>query len=183
MASDPLSSHGTPLPRASVARPHTIHHAASWIATKLEPPQRMQHGDGFLLPAWWASTGGVTGGIAMALMATLVTDTFWNASAIVVAAWALCVIFAVMVLFWPFLLSFFCYLPLREHLQSRPRAAVYGAAWHLTAHSLVANALGVEILHPMLLIPLVVGGIWGSWLPAAFEPRTAVDRHLGRYGW
>jgi len=73
-----------------------------------------------------------------------------------------------------FLACFAVYRQLREvpYLHSLPGAAFYGSAWHLVAHLLVVT-LWVREIHGQsvtgaiyLLLPLLIGLLWGLWLPS-----------------
>ena len=86
--------------------------------------------------------------------------------------WAIFATFGVVFWFWPFLASYYMYAPLKAVLSSRPRAALYGAIWHAAAHTVLLNGLGSDPFNNAIIVPILVGTLWGSWLPAATLPAS-----------
>jgi hypothetical protein len=85
--------------------------------------------------------------------------------------WFIFAAFGVVFWFWPFLISYYMYEPIRRlpGLAGRAGGLVYGAAWHAVAHMLLVQSLGVDPWSVTLLMPALVGGLWGSWLPAGYR--------------
>jgi hypothetical protein len=126
--------------------------------------------------AGWAFSGAFTAGCALTLYA------YWRAGAIAQIDMGRSlgvVLFAslgTMLLVWPFLISALIYLTVWRHggWRSRPSAALWGAAFHGLAHM---TTLQLAMASPStgLVIPVALGALWGSWLPA-MAIRTARSR-------
>lgn len=155
------------LPRAEVVPGSAWRYLGRWLAVRLAPPQTLTRYSGFPTASFWSITGALAAGIGLGLYLLLHTGAFWRADLAIALSWAVFAGMGVVFLFWPFLLSYYTYLPLARALRSRPVAAVYGALWHMGAHAAVIYAMQGDQLDPVLVVPLVVGGLWGSWLPAA----------------
>jgi hypothetical protein len=149
------------LPTAQIARPGASTRASQWLSQHLLR-SRFDHG-----LASWSFSGAFVAGCALALYA------YWRAGALgdVDMGRSLgVVLFAslgTMLLVWPFLVSALLYIAVWRHgaWRSRPAASAWGAVFHTLAHA-VTLQLFVGDAGSGLAIPLVIGALWGSWLPA-----------------
>lgn len=140
--------------------------------TRLAPPEALVTGTGFGTASYWSLTGALAAGFTLGLYLLLLSGTLWQADFTLTLGWAIFATFGVVFWFWPFLASYYMYAPLRRFrvLRTRSGAAVYGALWHTGAHCLLVSGLGNDPVSSVLAVPVFVGGLWGSWLPAALAP-------------
>jgi hypothetical protein len=132
-------------------------------------------GTGFGAASYWSLTGALAAGFTLGLYLLLLSGSLWHADVTLTIGWAIFATFGVVFWFWPFLASYYMYLPLRAIpvMRTRPGSALYGAFWHTAAHCLLVRGLDSEPWSTALIVPVVVGGLWGSWLPAAHDPAAA----------
>ncbi len=159
-----------PLPHAALAYPTIRRRIGRWLDQRLSPPSSLITSSGFSSASHWSLTGALAAGFALGLYFLLVSGNIWHADFTLTVGWAIFATFGVVFWFWPFLASFYMYMPLHRLLSGRISAAVYGALWHTAAHCALVDGLGSEAVNTSLLVPLVVGALWGSWLPAAVAP-------------
>jgi hypothetical protein len=133
------------------------------------PPQFLRETKGFNAAVAWSASGALAAGFAIGLYVLITSHTLWQADLALTVGWAIFALLGVIVLFWPFLLSWLCYFPMSRLrvTQHRAAGAAFGALWHLGAQCAVVNALGGYVSSWMMLVPVIVGGVWGSWLPAS----------------
>jgi hypothetical protein len=149
------------LPTAQIARPGAARRAAEWLQCHLLA-SRFDQG-----LASWSFSGAFAAGCALTLYA------YWQAGALgqldmsSSLGVALFASLGTMVLVWPFLVSALIYLAVWRHdgWRSRFAGALWGAIFHATAHGLALEAFASEP-SAGILIPVAVGGLWGSWLPS-----------------
>jgi hypothetical protein len=196
------------LPRVEIAGARWPRRATRWVVAQLETPGPLARASGFTAAIYWSMSGALGAGLATSLYVMLVSGTLWTADFTLTLGWATFAALGVLVLVWPFLLSYYMFLPMyrtpavpdrasrggvagrpagavasrttgagvagrtADAVASRTAGAVYGAAWHLIAHLLFMSALDASPRASFLAIPVGVGALWGSWLPAtAADPR------------
>lgn len=157
------------LPRAEIADVPWTHRAFSWMVDRASAPAHLREATGFNAAVAWSASGALAAGFGIGLYVLITSNTLWHADLALTVGWAIFALLGVIVLFWPFMLAWLAYFPLSKLPAMRYRAtgAVFGALWHVGAHCAVVNGLGGHISPWMMVVPLVVGGIWGSWLPAS----------------
>jgi hypothetical protein len=149
------------LPSAQIARPGLSVRASQWFQQHVLR-SRFDHG-----LASWSFSGAFVAGCALTLYA------YWRAGAlgeIDMGRSLGVVLFAsmgTMLLVWPFLVSALLYLAVWRQGAWRGRAAgaMWGAAFHGLAHAIVLQVTVGDGLSALGL-PVVIGAVWGSWLPA-----------------
>lgn len=144
-----------------------------WVHARLAPPRALVTGTGFGTASYWSLTGALAAGFMLGLYLLLASGHLWQADFTLTVGWAIFATFGVVFWFWPFLASYYMYTPFRRLAVFRTRlgAAVYGASWHTAAHCLLISGLGSDPWSSTaLLVPVAVGGLWGSWLVAAHAP-------------
>jgi hypothetical protein len=142
---------------------------------RFSPPAALIGGTGLGTASYWSLTGALAAGFTLSLYLLLLSGTLWEADFALTLSWAVFAAFGVVFWFWPFLVSYYMYAPLRRLriMRTRAGAAAYGALWHSAAHCLLVSGLGNEPASAVLVVPVFVGGLWGSWLPAALAPPGA----------
>jgi hypothetical protein len=167
------------LPSATLARSSTLRRLYGWLAARVAAPHTIRDNTGFAVASHWSLTGALAAGVAIGMYVLCVSGTLWNASLPLTVGWGIFAIFGVVFWFWPFLVSYQMYLLLARMgiARSRLGAALYGACWHMSAHSLLLIVLDSEPLTYALIAPAAVGALWGSWLPAAIgrPPRVLMS--------
>ena len=166
-------SQGMSLPRAELARTSAPRRFARWLGQRLETPQALCESRGFAAASYWSLTGSLGAGFVVSLFLLFQSGTIWQATVPFTVGWAVIAVFGTIFWFWPFLASYYMYLPLHHllsPLRTRTGGAIYGALWHACAHCLFLDNLGGAPLSGTLLCPILVGGLWGSWLPTAVAP-------------
>lgn len=158
------------LPRAEIASPSLPLRWARWIATRVAPPRSVVDSTGFSAASTWSMSGAWAAGFTIGLYLLFVNNDLFSLGVSELVGWLLCATFGMLFWFWPFLASFYMYSPLRRFrwLARRRGAALYGAMWHTTAHYLLIDSMGGDPCGASMLVPVAVGALWGSWLPAAF---------------
>ena len=157
-------------PRAELAHPSFSQRARRWIRQRLAPPRALETRSGFNAAAYWSLTAALAAGVALGLYLLLVSGNLARFDFTLAVGGLLFVAFGVVFFFWPFLASYYMYLPLAGLLRGRIAAATFCALWHMAAHCALVDVLGSGSPSSALLAPLVVGALWGSWLPAALAP-------------
>jgi hypothetical protein len=161
------------LPRAELARPSWPRRLVRWLAARLSPPRALGTSEGFAAASYWSLTGALAAGFAVSLFVLWHNDSLWQASLPFTVGWAVVAVLGTIFWFWPFLLSYYMFQPLFRRIESlrrRTGGAMFGALWHAGAHCLLLTHLGADPWNIGLICPLVVGGLWGSWLPTASTP-------------
>ena len=158
------------LPRAEIAPPSLLVRCARWLAIRTAPPRSLVTSTGFGAASNWSLSGAWAAGFTIGMYLLFVNHDLFSLGFAEVVGWLLCATFGMLFWFWPFLASFYMYSPLRRYrwLARRSGAALYGALWHGTAHHLLIEGVGGAQWGASMLVPLVIGGLWGSWLPSAF---------------
>jgi hypothetical protein len=137
---------------------------ARWWQRFLEPP-----GWASSLFAW-SSSGAFAAGILMVLVYLGQHGGLARMgllSSLGVTALAIVILIG---LFLPFLLSAGLYFLLVRARTPRS-GALWSAGFHTIAHLIVVTFLGFDIgMH--VLVPLVIGGVWGLWLPRTINPEA-----------
>lgn len=138
------------------------------MGARLDAPRFL---DGPISSAWirWPVSGAVAGSVALTLTLAASSGHLWQTGFLASLGWALAAVFTTPLLFLPFLFSYLVYVLVHRVplLDTRVGAGVFGASWHVAAHSWVLSGLEAPMLHPSSLAPLIIGGLWGSWLPHA----------------
>ena len=157
------------LPHAELAGTSTGRRFARWVHQRLAPPRSLQTSSGFSAASYWSLTGALGAGFAVSIYVLFASGTIWEANVPFTIGSAIVAVFGALFWFWPFLLSYYTFLPLHRFqlVTSRRGAAIYGAVWHCTAHYLFLDHLGAQPITSAFICPLLVGALWGSWLPAA----------------
>lgn len=160
------------LPRAELARASAARRFARWLGQRLEAPRALRESRGFAAASYWSLTGALAAGVVVSLFLLCQSGTIWQASMPFTVGWAIIAVFGAIFWFWPFLGSYYMCLPLHRLglVDTRLSGAIYGALWHASAHYIALDYLGAEPFTHALLCPLLVGGLWGSWLPTAAVP-------------
>ena len=161
-------------PRAELAHRSFRWRAIDWIAQRFAPPNALTTSSGFNAASYWSLTGALAAGFVFGLYWLLVSGDLWHVDFTLTAGWAILATFGVIFWFWPFLASYYLYSALSRFLSGRLRAAAYGALWHAAAHCALLDGLGSNEVGSTIYVPLIVGALWGSWLPAAIAP---AERH------
>lgn len=158
------------LPNAELARVSLAHRVRRWIYDRLAPPRTLTVSYGFGAASYWSLTGALAAGFTLGLYLLCMSGNLWGADFTLTIGWAIFAAFGVVFWFWPFLGSYYMYAPLRYFslLRTRMGAAIYGGLWHTTAHCLLIYWLEDNPFTGAMLVPMAVGGLWGSWLPTAF---------------
>lgn len=113
-------------------------------------------------------TGAMAAGFALGVTVLMAKDALMSVNLALSLAWAVFIVLGVPIFILPFLVSFG--LAQLLGLRSRYVGAAYGAGFHVVAHCAVLYGLRLPPLaFPVILAPLLVGGLWGSWLPAALD--------------
>ncbi len=126
----------------------------------------MRYAD-FAAASVWSLTGSLVAAMSLGFYLLLSTGTLWTADVAVAFGWLVFSTMGAVCLFWPFMLSYYTYQPVRHLCHTRPRGALYGALWHLLVHCAILQAMDRSVMMATMAIPIVIGAIWGSWLPAA----------------
>jgi hypothetical protein len=165
------------IPRVELARLSSTRRLGRWIVTRFSPPGALIRSRGFGAASYWSLTGALAAGFTMSLYLLLLSGMLWEADFVLTLGWAVFAVFGVVFWFWPFVVSYYMYVPLGRLriLRTRPGAAAYGALWHTAAHCLLVSKLGSETVSAVLVVPVLVGGLWGSWLPAAVRRAPALS--------
>ena len=160
------------LPRAQLTRPSMRRRLSRWVELRLEAPQTLREAEDFVAASYWSLTGGLAAGMSVSFYALCKSGVIWEASVPFTIGSVIVAIFGVLFWFWPFLASYYMYLPLHFLGVARGRVAamVYGALWHCGAHYWLLSHFDAPLPWSTFLCPLLVGGLWGSWLPAALAP-------------
>jgi hypothetical protein len=145
------------------------------VAQRLAPPSFIGDEPGLGAALGWTCSGALAASFSLSLIAAVATGDLAAADPMIGMSWLLFVVLGVGVFFSPFMFSLLTYVPFSRFAWFRTRAggAVYGAVWHGTAHCLIVISLGAPALSPPLAAPLVVGALWGSWLPAVLGNHPA----------
>lgn len=115
---------------------------------------------------WWSVTGAMMAGFAIAVTLLISFDALMSVNLALSLAWLVFILLGVPVYLLPFLMCFSLVRHVR--LTSRYAGAAYGAVFHICAHCGVLYGLRIDpLVFPVILAPLLVGGLLGSWLPAA----------------
>lgn len=166
------------IPRAELARPSTLRRSIRWLAERLAAPRALDTASGFGAASHWSLTGALAAGFTFGLYFLCVSGNVWNVDFTLTVGWAIFASFGVVFWFWPFLASYYMYQPLSRWLPGRLRAAIYGALWHAAAHCALLEGLSGDGMSDSISVPLVVGALWGSWLPAAHASPSLCSRAL-----
>ena len=168
---DLLSLHVVEIPRAELAHCSYRRRLTRWLAQLLAAPRAMQTGSGFGAASHWSLTGGLAAGFALGFYLLCISGNFWHVDFTLTLGGAIFAGFGVVFWFWPFLASYYMYRLFARWLPGgRLPAALYGALWHASAHCALLEGLSGDALSSSVIVPLVVGALWGSWLPAAQRP-------------
>lgn len=161
------------LPRAELARASAARRFARWLGQRLAPPQALRESHGFAAASYWSLTGALAAGVVVSLFLLCQSGTIWQATVPFTIGWMVIAVFGAIFWFWPFLGSYYMFLPLYRLglVTTRARGAMYGALWHAAAHYVVLDSLSGEPFTHALMCPILVGALWGSWLPTAAAPR------------
>jgi len=138
----------------------------AWLVRLFAPPRGFTNSSPDAAMWYWSATGAMAAGLALGAMVLIYFDALLNVNMAVSLAWAVFLVLGIPVFILPFMISF----SLVRYVQfpSRYVGAAYGAVFHVLAHCGVLYALEVPSLSfPVILAPLLVGSLWGSWLPAA----------------
>ena len=157
------------LPRAQIADDSPKRRIARWVVDRAAAPRWMREPNHYSAATSWSASGAAAASLAIGLYALVVSGLIWEADMAATVGWAVFSLLGVIVLFWPFLLSWLSYQPLSRIAIMRNRwvAAAFGAGWHAGAHSAVIASLDGHVSWAMLILPITVGSLWGSWLRAS----------------
>jgi hypothetical protein len=167
------------IPGAHIGPRSPARRLLGWLGARLDAPRYL---DGPSSSAWirWTLSGAVAGSVVLALVLLVGSGHlrhvgFWNS-----LGWALAAMFTVPLLVLPFLFSYLAYAVLHRipGMSCRVGGAAFGAVWHLVAHAWILDGLEIEIWHISSLAPIMVGGLWGSWLPHALGLEFSRPRRL-----
>lgn len=160
------------LPRAELLRATTLRRLARWLGQRLEAPSALSESRGFAAASYWSLTGALAAGVVVSVFLLCQSGTIWQASVPFTVGWAVIAVFGAIFWFWPFLASYYMFLPVHRTglVTTRAGGACYGALWHASAHYLLLSYFGASIDWHALSCPILVGALWGSWLPTAVSP-------------
>jgi hypothetical protein len=152
------------LPTAQIAHPGVARRGLEGLRRHLLAP----HFDQGL--ASWSFSGAFVAGCALTLYGYGVAGALGQLDMGRSLGVVLFASLGTMLLVWPFLVSALIYLAAWRHggWRSRAAGALWGATFHAAAHM---GLLQLFVAEPAtgITIPLVIGALWGSWLPAMAE--------------
>ena len=115
---------------------------------------------------WWSISAAMAAGLALGALVLIANNQLMSVNLALSLAWAVFILLGVPIFIVPFLISYSLVRYVR--LESRYVGAAYGAGFHVLAHCGVLYGLRLPMLSvPIILAPLLVGALWGSWLPAS----------------
>lgn len=139
----------------------------AWAVGLLSPP-RFTREPADAAMWWWSMTGAMAAGFGLGVTVLMAKNALTTVNLTLSLAWSVFIVLGIPIFILPFLVSFAVarLLPLR----SRWAGAGYGALFHAAAHCAVLYGLRLPPLaFPVICAPIVVGALWGSWLPAALD--------------
>jgi hypothetical protein len=168
------------IPQAELARRHAGRRARAWLAARLRPPRWLRAEDGASTGGRWAISGAFAGCLGLTLYIAIHSGSLGEADFAMTLGWTIFAAFGATVLFLPFVACYLLWLLLRRAggarppLQTRLGAALFTGGFHLGAHLLVTSQLGGSGVL-LAAVPLLVGALWGSWLPATVDDWLTPD--------